>query len=85
MITPKQRRVLEYLNEYQREHKTAPTFSEIMSALGIKYRSNVSRYLNALEERGFIRRMPNRARAIEVLKMPSAPELDSCPHCGGEL
>lgn len=57
----------------------APSFDEMMVALGLSSKSGVKRLLDGLEERGAIRRLPGRARAIEII------EHRTCPHCGGRL
>ena len=63
-LTPRQRDLLAYL----REREMCPSFDEMRRALRLNSNSSVQRLIEALEERGFIRRLPNRARAIEVLK-----------------
>src|SRR5690606_11168442 len=50
----------------------SPSFEEMKDALDLRSKSGIHRLINALEERGFIRRLPNRARALEVLKLPDA-------------
>lgn len=73
MITSRQRDLLEFLQRYIEQDGLAPTFDEMRLALNIRSKSHVHQLLNALEERGFIRRLANRARAIEIL--PSAHDL----------
>jgi len=70
MLTRKQHELLLYINEKLAESGVSPSFEEMKEALDLKSKSGVHRLISALEERGFIRRLPNRARALEVLKMP---------------
>ena len=63
MLTNKQYELLIYINECLREHGVSPSFDEMKDALDLKSKSGIHRLINALEERGFIRRLPNRARA----------------------
>ncbi|MBX3561915.1 MAG: transcriptional repressor LexA [Sphingomonas sp.] len=70
MLTRKQQELLLYINAKLSESGVSPSFEEMKEALDLKSKSGVHRLISALEERGFIRRLPNRARALEVLKMP---------------
>ena len=70
MLTRKQHELLTYINERLGETGVSPSFEEMKDALDLKSKSGVHRLISALEERGFIRRLPNRARALEVTKMP---------------
>ena len=70
MLTRKQHELLLYIDERLAETGVSPSFEEMKEALDLKSKSGVHRLISALEERGFIRRLPNRARALEVLKMP---------------
>ena len=70
MLTRKQHELLLYINERLSETGVSPSFEEMKDALDLKSKSGVHRLISALEERGFIRRLPNRARALEVLRMP---------------
>jgi repressor LexA len=70
MLTRKQHELLLYINEKLSETGVSPSFEEMKEALDLKSKSGVHRLISALEERKFIRRLPNRARALEVLKMP---------------
>ncbi len=70
MLTRKQHELLQYIHERLSETGVSPSFEEMKEALDLKSKSGVHRLISALEERGFIRRLPNRARALEVLKMP---------------
>ncbi len=72
MLTRKQQELLLYIDARLKEGGVSPSFEEMKEALDLKSKSGVHRLISALEERGFIRRLPNRARALEVLKMPEA-------------
>jgi len=70
MLTAKQRELLLFIDGRLKEDGVSPSFDEMREALDLKSKSGVHRLISALEERGFIRRLPNRARALEVLKLP---------------
>ncbi|HEX8655374.1 MAG TPA: transcriptional repressor LexA [Allosphingosinicella sp.] len=70
MLTRKQHELLTYINGRLAEGGVSPSFEEMKDALDLKSKSGVHRLISALEERGFIRRLPNRARALEITKMP---------------
>jgi len=70
MLTAKQQQLLMFVQERLSNNGISPSFDEMKDALGLKSKSGVHRLINALEERGFIRRMANRARALEVVKLP---------------
>ena len=70
MLTAKQRALLLFIDARLKEGGISPSFDEMREALDLKSKSGVHRLISALEERGFIRRLPNRARALEVLKLP---------------
>ncbi|MCJ7422175.1 transcriptional repressor LexA [Sphingomicrobium astaxanthinifaciens] len=70
MLTPKQHELLAFINQRLTETGISPSFDEMREALDLKSKSGVHRLIGALEEREFIRRLPNRARALEVLKLP---------------
>src|ERR1700688_2078816 len=72
MLTRKQYELLRFINERLKEAGVPPSFDEMKDALDLRSKSGIHRLITALEERGFIRRLPNRARAIEVIKMPEA-------------
>jgi repressor LexA len=72
MLTRKQLELLLFINERLKEEGVPPSFEEMKEALDLQSKSGVHRLIVALEERGFIKRMPNRARALEVLKLPDA-------------
>lgn len=70
MLTRKQHELLCFIHDRLAETGVSPSFEEMKDALDLKSKSGVHRLISALEERQFIRRLPNRARALEVLKMP---------------
>ncbi|HJO73609.1 MAG TPA: transcriptional repressor LexA [Rhodospirillales bacterium] len=70
MLTRKQYELLVYLDKELRKKGVSPSFDEMKDALGLKSKSGIHRLITGLEERGFIRRLPHRARAIEVLRLP---------------
>jgi len=70
MLTRKQLELLRFINERLTESGVPPSFDEMKDALDLRSKSGIHRLITALEERGFIRRLPNRARAIEVIKQP---------------
>ena len=72
MLTRKQHELLSYINGYLSEHGVSPSFDEMKDALGLRSKSGIHRLITALEERGFIARLPHRARALEVLKLPES-------------
>ena len=82
MLTRKQHELISFIQVRLEETGISPSFEEMKEALDLKSKSGVHRLISALEERGFIRRLPNRARALEVLRQPEdaprsvkAPEL----------
>lgn len=77
MLTKKQHELLMFIHERVKESGVPPSFDEMKDALDLRSKSGIHRLITALEERGFIRRLPNRARALEVLKLPesNAPTL----------
>jgi len=70
MLTAKQRELLLFIDQRLKQDGISPSFDEMREALELKSKSGVHRLISALEERGFIRRLPNRARALEVVKLP---------------
>ncbi len=70
MLTAKQRELLQFIHDRLKQSGVSPSFDEMREALDLKSKSGVHRLISALEERQFIRRLPNRARALEVIKMP---------------
>ncbi|QGZ95195.1 transcriptional repressor LexA [Terricaulis silvestris] len=72
MLTAKQKELLLYIHERIKESGVSPSFDEMKEALDLASKSGIHRLITALEERGFLRRLPHRARALEVLKMPES-------------
>jgi repressor LexA len=72
MLTRKQYELLRFIHERVKESGVPPSFDEMKEALDLRSKSGIHRLITALEERGFIRRLPNRARAIEVIKLPES-------------
>lgn len=70
MLTKRQHELLLLIDRRLREDGVSPSFEEMKDAVGLKSKSGIHRLITALEERGFIRRLPNRARALEVLRLP---------------
>ena len=89
MLTQQQKKMLSVLIDHFEDHDVPPSFEELCAALDLKSKSGIHRLLSGLEERGYIRRLPNRARAIEVVKYPDGtamrnfsdekPQIDSAP------
>jgi len=78
-LTPRARDLLAFIEDYQGDSGgTSPSFVEMAAAVGSKSTSTVPRLLGQLEERGLIRRLERRARAIEILSATPT----HCPHCG---
>jgi repressor LexA len=72
MLTRKQYELLRFIHERLKESGVPPSFDEMKEALDLRSKSGIHRLITALEERGFIRRLPNRARAIEVIRLPDS-------------
>lgn len=72
MLTSKQKELLLFIHERIKADGVSPSFDEMKEALNLASKSGIHRLIVALEERGFLRRLPNRARALEVLKMPDS-------------
>jgi repressor LexA len=70
MLTRKQHELIRFIQTRLEESGVSPSFEEMKEALDLKSKSGVHRLISALEERGFIRRLPNRARALEVIRQP---------------
>ncbi len=74
MLTTKQRDLLVYIHEFMQREGVPPSFEEMRIHLDLKSKSGIHRLIGALAERGFIRRLPNRARALEVIRLPDTHE-----------
>ncbi|MGB0577775.1 MAG: transcriptional repressor LexA [Alphaproteobacteria bacterium] len=70
MLTKKQYDLLQFIDKHLKSRGVSPSFDEMKDALGLKSKSGIHRLITGLEERGFIRRLPHRARALEVLQLP---------------
>ncbi|HEY9578701.1 MAG TPA: transcriptional repressor LexA [Rhizorhapis sp.] len=79
MLTNKQHELLCFIHRKLEETGVSPSFEEMKEALDLKSKSGIHRLINALEERQFIRRLPNRARALEVVKLPEGMERTRTP------
>jgi repressor LexA len=85
MLTRKQYELLRFIHERLKESGVPPSFDEMKDALDLRSKSGIHRLITALEERGFIRRLPNRARALEVIRLPEtvAPAMGNPRGRGG--
>ena len=72
MLTPKQKELLMFIHERLKESGVPPSFDEMKDALDLRSKSGIHRLITALEERGFLRRLPHRARAMEIIKLPES-------------
>lgn len=79
MLTAKQHELLVFIQQRLDAGGISPSFEEMKEALGLKSKSGIHRLISALEERGFLRRLPNRARALEVTRLPDALKTDVQP------
>jgi len=70
MLTKRQSDLLTFINNYTQTYSYAPSFQEMADAMKLKSKSGIHRLISGLVERGFIRQLPHRARAIQVLKLP---------------
>ncbi|MEL6372635.1 MAG: transcriptional repressor LexA [Pseudomonadota bacterium] len=86
MLTNKQKELLFFINERVSASGVPPSFDEMKEALDLRSKSGIHRLITALEERGFIRRLPHRARALEIVKLPEiAGEDDGRARAGGQV
>ena len=74
MLTRKQLDLLNFISKRVKEDGVSPSFDEMKDALNLRSKSGIHRLITALEERGFIRRLPHRARAIEILRLPDGSD-----------
>lgn len=72
MLTPKQKELLMFIHERLKETGVPPSFDEMKEALDLRSKSGIHRLITALEERGFVRRLPHRARAMEIVRLPES-------------
>ena len=82
MLTRKQRELLQFIQERLADTGISPSFDEMKDALGLKSKSGVHRLITGLEERGFIRRLPHRARALEVVRLPENQQAAAAQQAG---
>jgi repressor LexA len=82
MLTKKQSELLRFIHERLQAEGVPPSFDEMKDALDLRSKSGIHRLIMALEERGFIRRLANRARAIEVLRLPESATVGTAPPRG---
>ncbi len=80
MLTRKQYELLMYIDRHLRTHGVSPSFDEMKDALDLKSKSGIHRLITGLEERGFIHRLPHRARALEILRLPENVNPDARRH-----
>ena len=87
MLTAKQHELIQFIQQRLEETGISPSFEEMKAALDLKSKSGVHRLISALEERGFIRRLPNRARALEVIRQPedAVPASAAKPKAANDL
>ena len=87
MLTAKQHELLTFIHDRLGRTGVSPSFDEMREALDLKSKSGVHRLISALEERKFIRRLPNRARALEILKMPevNVPAAAAAPRAAAPI
>lgn len=85
MLTRKQHELITFIQTRLEESGISPSFEEMKEALDLKSKSGVHRLISALEERGFIRRLPNRARALEVIKTPEGSVTKSAPRAAANV
>lgn len=83
MLTRKQHELLIYVNDYLKDHGISPSFEEMKDALDLKSKSGIHRLITGLEERGFIRRLAHRARALEVVRLPDTAAIGAEPGVAG--
>ncbi|MEC9368271.1 MAG: transcriptional repressor LexA [Pseudomonadota bacterium] len=83
MLTPKQKELLMFIHERVKETGVPPSFDEMRDALDLRSKSGIHRLITALEERGFVRRLPHRARALEILKLPESVLASPAGAAGG--
>lgn len=77
MLTPKQHKLLMYIDEFIAKTGHSPSFEEMKEAVGLKSKSGIHALINSLEERGFIRKLAHKARALEVIKLPNTKTVDT--------
>ena len=77
MLTKKQKNLLLFINKKLRSSGVSPSYEEMKQSLNLKSKSGIHRLISALEERGFIKRLAHKARALEVIKLPETASADA--------
>jgi len=85
MLTEKQKQLLFFIHERVQDTGVPPSFDEMKEALSLRSKSGIHRLISALEERGFIRRLPHRARALEILRLPGETSFERAPAEGAAV
>lgn len=85
MLTPKQRRVLDYITSCVRRDGRSPTYREIQAACGLSSTGHVGPFVNQLVERGFLRRQPGQERGLQPIVRGVAVPAAHCPDCDGDV
>lgn len=86
MLTQKQHDLLIFIDKRLKKNSISPSYDEMKDALGLASKSGIHRLITALEERGFIKRLPHRARALEILRLPGqdAPTANTAPEAAND-
>ena len=84
MLTQKQHDLLKFIDKRLKKNSISPSYDEMKDALGLASKSGIHRLITALEERGFIRRLPHRARALEIIKLPGAQKTAQAPEAAND-
>jgi repressor LexA len=79
VLTQRQHQLLQFIHGYLRDHGVPPSFEEMRAALRLRSKSGIHRLITGLEERGYIRRLAYRARALEVIRLPNGARLEPAP------
>jgi len=82
MLTRKQLELLKYIDRFIASSDVSPSYDEMKDALGLKSKSGIHRLITNLEERGYVRRLPYRARALEIIKLPENSQPNPRPNRG---
>ena len=85
MLTQRQHQLLQFIHGYLRDHGVPPSFEEMRAALRLKSKSGIHRLITGLVERGYIRRLPYRARALEVIRLPNGVRVGPGAEAGLKL
>jgi repressor LexA len=86
MLTPQQHKLLKFIDSFQKQNGIVPSYEEMKQALGLKSKSGIAGLMHALEQKGYVRRIANRARALEVIKMvPLAHDQKNLKYSGDNV